>query len=78
MAEIHNCKTPRESVVELAIAALDGNPNPLDQDMSAVNPDRTSLDLPEEEYRDVCSRSSRPAVMRTRNAAPRCAMIAVP
>jgi hypothetical protein len=30
----------------MAIAALDGNPNPLDTDLSGIDPDRTSLDLP--------------------------------
>ena len=49
-------KKPKESAVELAVAALDGTPNPLDEDMSAVNPDRTSLDLPEEDYQEMCSR----------------------
>ena len=36
---------PGNPDADLAIAALDGNPNPLDQDMSAVDPDPTSLDL---------------------------------
>jgi hypothetical protein len=35
------------TAVEMAIAALEDSPrpNPLDQDMSAVDPDPTSLDL---------------------------------
>ena len=40
-------RKPVESAVDLAVAALDGNPSPspLDQDMSAVGPYPTSLDL---------------------------------
>jgi hypothetical protein len=41
---------------------VDGNLNPLDEDMSGVSPDRTSLDLPEEEHQGTCSRCGRPAV----------------
>jgi len=50
--------------VELAVAAVvDGNQNPLDDaDLAKVNPDRTSLDLPDEEHREMCSRCGRPAV----------------
>ena len=58
-------RKPEKSAVDLAIGAiLDGNPNPLDEDMSAVNPDRTSLDLPGEEHEEMCSRCARPAVNR--------------
>jgi hypothetical protein len=57
-------KKPKESAVDLAIAALDGNPNPLDMDMSEVDPDPTSLDLPYEEHGETCSLCSRPAVDR--------------
>ena len=38
-------KEPKESAVELAIAALDGNPNPLDMDTRDIDPVPTSLDL---------------------------------
>jgi hypothetical protein len=62
MKKIRNLKTPAISDVDLAIAALDGNPNPLDVDMSAVDPDPTSLDLPYEEHGETCSLCSRPAV----------------
>jgi hypothetical protein len=55
-------KRLKESAVDLAIAALDGNPNPLDADMSEVDPDPTGLDLPYEEHRETCSRCDRPAV----------------
>ena len=42
---IYAAKEPKESAVELAIAALDGNPNPLDMDTRGIDPDPTSLDL---------------------------------
>ena len=42
---MNNSKTPKKSAVELAVAALDGNPSPLDMDMRAIDPDPTSLDL---------------------------------
>ena len=40
-------RKPVECAVELAIAAVEDSPrpSPLDQDMSAVDPDPTSLDL---------------------------------
>lgn len=40
-------KKPVESAVEMAVAAVEDSPrpSPLDQDMSAVDPDPTSLDL---------------------------------
>ncbi len=38
-------KKPGNSVVELAIAALDGSPNPLDLDVRDLDPSPTSLDL---------------------------------
>jgi hypothetical protein len=38
--------------VALAIAAIEGRPNPLDDaEMAKVNPDRISLDLPERDGR---------------------------
>ena len=43
-------KTMR-TAVDLAVAALDGNPKPLDMDMKDIDPDPTSLDLPEERPR---------------------------
>jgi len=33
------------SAVALAVAALDGNPSPLDMDMRDIDPDPASLDL---------------------------------
>jgi hypothetical protein len=45
-SDMNNRKKPMEFVVELAVAALDGNPNPLDMDMSGIDPAPTSLDLP--------------------------------
>ena len=54
-----------KTAVNLAIAAVEGRPNPLDDaDLTKVNPDRTSLDLPEEEHQQTCSRCGRPAVGR--------------
>jgi hypothetical protein len=41
-------KNPKESVVDLAIAAIEGNPNPLDMDLTGIDPAPTSLDLPEQ------------------------------
>jgi hypothetical protein len=61
---MHKRKAPKKSAVALAVASLDGTPNPLDQDMSAVSLDRTSLDLPEGKYQEVCSRCGSPAVER--------------
>lgn len=45
VVEIHNRKKPKKSAVEMAIAAVEGNPNPLDMDMRSIDPDPTSLDL---------------------------------
>jgi hypothetical protein len=60
----HQPKEPKESAVDLAVAAVEGNANPLDEDMSAVSPDRTSLDLPDEGHQETCSRCARPAMDR--------------
>lgn len=38
-------KKPMRTAVYLAVAALDGNPNPLDMDMSDIDPDPMSLDV---------------------------------
>jgi hypothetical protein len=42
---MNNPKKPEKSAVELAVAALEGNPNPLDMDMRDIDPAPTSLDL---------------------------------
>jgi hypothetical protein len=42
---MNNSKTPTEFVVDLAVAAVEGNPNPLDMDMRDIDPAPTSLDL---------------------------------
>jgi rubrerythrin len=56
-------KRSMRAAVRLAIAAVEGRPSPLDDaELTEVNPDRTSLDLPEEEHRETCSRCGRPAV----------------
>ena len=45
-SEVNNPKGPHKvPAVELAVAALDGNPNPLDMEMEGIDPDPTSLDL---------------------------------
>jgi hypothetical protein len=41
--------------VDLALAALDGNPNPLDMDTRDIDPDPTSLDMPEEKCQTMRS-----------------------
>ena len=38
-------KKPLRITVDLAVAALDGNPSPLDMDTRNIDPDPTSLDL---------------------------------
>jgi len=38
-------KKPKQSAVDLAIAALDGNPNPLDMDLSGIGESPSDLDL---------------------------------
>jgi hypothetical protein len=43
---MNNPKKPEKSDVDLAVAALEGNPNPLDMDMKGIDPAPTSLDLP--------------------------------
>ena len=58
-------KRSMKTALNLAIAAVEGRPSPLDDaDLAEVNPDRTSLDLPEEEHLALCSRCGRPAVDR--------------
>jgi hypothetical protein len=39
-------KEPDKSAVELAVAALDGNPSPLDMDLENIGDSPTDLDLP--------------------------------
>jgi hypothetical protein len=43
--EIYTAKEPKESAVDLAVAAVEGNPNPLDMDMRDIDPAPMSLDL---------------------------------
>jgi hypothetical protein len=54
LMEIHNPKKRWESAVQMAVAALEDSPrpSPLDQDMSALDPDPTSLDLVFPDNRD--------------------------
>jgi hypothetical protein len=55
---------PRQSAVDLAIAAVEGQPNAMDMPMAGFDPSPASLDLPEKEHREMCSRCGRPAVER--------------
>jgi hypothetical protein len=59
MAEIHNCKTPKETTLELAVASLDGTPNPLDMDFSGVGESPSDLDLVDAEETEICSKPRR-------------------
>jgi hypothetical protein len=45
-SDMNNPKMPTEFVVELAVAALEGNPNPLDMDMKGIGESPSDLDLP--------------------------------
>jgi len=74
MEKIRNAKEPKESAVRLAVLAVEESPqpNPLDQDMSAVDLAPTSLDLGSQEAemrsnprctrprQGVCSECSQP------------------
>lgn len=42
---MRNSQKPEQSEVDLAIAALDGNPNPLDIDMRDIGESPSDLDL---------------------------------
>jgi len=55
MGDIHNSKKPEKSAVDMAIAAVEGNPNPLDTDMNGIDPDPTSLDLNGSQNAEMCS-----------------------
>jgi hypothetical protein len=52
---------PKRSAVDLAIAALDGNPNPMDMDLTGIDPDPTSLDLDGDLRTDACPKPRRRA-----------------
>jgi hypothetical protein len=53
-----------ESAVDLAIAAIEGQPNVMDMPMVGFDPSPGALDLPAQERRQVCVRCGRPAVDR--------------
>lgn len=56
VAKNQRCKKAEQSAIEMALAAIEGRPNPLDDpELRKVSPDPTSLDMPEEEYREVHS-----------------------
>lgn len=60
-------KEQNESSVAMALAAVEGNPNPLDVDMRSIDPNPTSLDLGGGDERDACSNGR-----RSRTAADQC------
>ena len=60
VARIRNSKTPKRSVVAMAVAALEDSRRPIDLSITGVDPSPGALDLPEMEQQ--CSRCSRPAV----------------
>ena len=43
---MNNPKKPMEFVVELAVAALEGNTNPMDMDTKGIGDSPSDLDLP--------------------------------
>jgi hypothetical protein len=45
MARNQQPKKPEKSAVDLAVAALDGNPSPLDMDMKGIGESPSDLDL---------------------------------
>jgi hypothetical protein len=49
------------TAVDLAVAALDGNPNPLDMDLRDFDPAPTSLDLDGSQQTETCPRPRRRA-----------------
>lgn len=42
---MRNTQKPEQSEVDLAVAALEGSPNPLDMDMRSIGDSPTDLDL---------------------------------
>jgi len=55
-------KQPTESVVDLAVSAVEDSDRPVDLPVGDVDPSPTALGLPQGERRESCSRCSRPAV----------------
>jgi hypothetical protein len=45
---MNNPKKPKKSAVELAVAALEGNTNPMDMDTKGIGDSPSDLDLPGE------------------------------
>jgi hypothetical protein len=52
-------KKPMTNDVDLAIAALDGNPNPLDMDLRYIDPAPTSLDIDFDQQDERCRKPHR-------------------
>jgi hypothetical protein len=57
-------KKSRMADVDLAIAAIEGQPNAMDMPMAGIDPSPGALDLPVREQPERCSRCGRPAVDR--------------
>jgi hypothetical protein len=55
-------KEPRQSAVDLAIAAIEESPSVMDMPMTGFDPSPGALDLPDEEQRQAYSRRGEPAV----------------
>ena len=54
MATNPQSTTPEQSVIQMALMALEGHPSPIDDaELSKVSPGPVSLDLPEEEYEEL-------------------------
>ncbi|MGD0696531.1 MAG: hypothetical protein ABSB82_17055 [Terriglobia bacterium] len=60
MARYLQPEEPKQSALEMALAAIEGRPNPLDDaEMAKVSTEPGSLDLPETEHQGMCSNRRR-------------------
>jgi hypothetical protein len=57
-------KNPKESVLRMAVLAVQGNPSVMDLPISGFDPSPGSLDLPLKDKTERCSRCGGPAVDR--------------
>jgi hypothetical protein len=60
----HQPESSTESVVALAVAAVEGSPSVVDMPMAGFDPSPGALDLPLKDQAKRCSRCGRPAVGR--------------
>jgi hypothetical protein len=56
--------TRKASALDLAVSAVEGQPNVMDLPISGFDPSPGELDLLENEHGEMCSRCKRPAVDR--------------